>query len=334
MCTNLRLKATNDAVIIGRTMDLNIDLKSKILFVPKGTSFTSRAPNGNTGVSWQAQYSFVGMNALGQQALTDGMNEHGLYVGALYLPGFTQYQEVPSDQLNKALTPSDTVAYILANAMSVGQAKEIMQNVFVWQEVTPEVNIAFPLHFSVHDKEGNAAVFEYLEGDLKIHDNTLGVLTNAPTYDWHLINLRNYINLTPNDILGKNLNNVMFTQLGEGSGMMGLPGDFTPPSRFVRAVALTRSALPSPDAASATIAMVHVINNFDLVLGVERNINGEKVDCDYSQWTTMSDLSNLLYYVRIHDNPGFVRVSLRDFDASKPGIVTLDPNQAEWYKAL
>ncbi len=334
MCTNLRIKTKDNRIILGRTMDLNFDLKSKILFVPHNTSLSSRAPEGKKGIAWQNTYSFLGLNAMGVETLSDGINDQGVYAGALYLPGFTMYQEVPVGGETQALSPNDVVMYILSNAASVAEAKELMKKVFVWNEITPQVNIAFPLHYSVQDKDGNAVVFEYVEGNLKTHDNPLGILTNAPTFDWHLINLRNYVNLTPNNALGKNLSGESVQQLGEGSGMLGLPGDFTPPSRFVRAAAYVTTALPAENEEIAAAEMFHMINNFDLVKGIERDKNGKAEGCDYTQWTTISDLFNLFYYVRMHDNPGFVRISLKDFDASKPGVITIDHNQNDWYKKI
>lgn len=315
-------------------MDLNIDLKSQILLFPRNTEITSRAPEGQKGMTWHNKYAFIGLNGMGQTVVSDGLNEQGLYFGSLYLPGFTTYQEVTPENYSKAVAPIDVGMYLLSNAASVDEAKDLIQKVFVWAETTPQVNIIFPLHFSVQDRSGKAAVFEYVEGKLNIHDNPLGILTNSPTFDWHLINLRNFVNLTPNDALGKNLAGLDVKQLGEGSGMLGLPGDFTPPSRFIRGVALAQSALPAQDEKAGVLSMVHIINNFDLVLGVERGFEDKKMDCDFTQWTTIVDLTNLNYFVRMHDNPGFVRVSLLDFDLDGKNIKTIDPNNLNWFTEI
>jgi len=77
---------------------------------------------------------------------------------------------------------------------------------------------------------------------MKIFDNALGVLTNSPSFDWHTTNLRNYIHLSAVAIPEKKIAGLDFSPMGAGSGTIGLPGDFTPPSRFVRAVAWTQTA--------------------------------------------------------------------------------------------
>ncbi|MCL4416652.1 MAG: choloylglycine hydrolase family protein [Patescibacteria group bacterium] len=332
MCTNLRIKSKSNDVVIGRTMDLYFDLKSQLTFFPQSTSFTSRAPEGKNGLTWQGKYAFLGLNSLGADNVSDGINECGLYFGALYLPGFTKCQKPSPEQYNETIGNIDVGIYLLSSAQTVSEAKEIIQKVFVWEEVVPQMNMSLPLHFSIQDKNGNAAVFEYIDGNLKIYDNPLGVLTNAPPFDWHLINLRNYIKLSPNDASSKILDGINFSQLGEGTGMLGLPGDFTPTSRFIRAIVLTQSVFPQPEDVSSTIiTILHVINDFDLVSGVERNTEGGKIICDYTQWTTISDLANLRYYVRMHDNPGFIRVGFDDFDLKKPGIIKMDPNRTDWF---
>lgn len=333
MCTNLRVVAQDKSSVIARTMDLNIDLKSQLLAFPKGVELASRAPKGK-GHSWKTEYGFVGMNGLDNQMVSDGLNTAGLYSGTLYLPGFTQYQDIAEAQADKAISPIDVSMFLLSTCTSVEEAKQRIQDVVVWNEVTPEVGFTFPLHYVVHDRSGACAVFEFVKGELQIHDNPVGVLTNAPTFDWHLINLDNYANLSAVDAIGKNLGSLKIAQLGEGSGLLGLPGDFTPPSRFVRAVALTHTALPSKDATEATATALHIINNFDLVKGVERNVHGKTMDCDYTQWTTLSDLQNGYYYVRMHDTPSYVRVALADLDLGQDQVKSINPAEKSWFSPL
>ena len=94
-------------------------------------------------------------------------------------------------------------------------------------------------HFFLQDKSGKSLVVEPVDGTLKVHDAPLGVMTNAPTYDWHMTNLANYVNLSVKDIDQTKVGGVTVPAFGAGTGLLGLPGDFTPPSRFVRAVGLS-----------------------------------------------------------------------------------------------
>ena len=111
--------------------------------------------------------------------------------------------------------------------------------------VEPAIGIAAPIHLMVTEPGGKAIVIEFTAGAVKIHDAPLGVITNSPNYDWHTTNLRNYVNLSAVALPMKKIEDMNFAPLGGGSGMIGLLGDFTPPSRFVRAVAFAKSARPT-----------------------------------------------------------------------------------------
>ena len=102
------------------------------------------------------------------------------------------------------------------------------------------------VHFFIQDKSGKSIAIEPVDGTLKLTDAPLGVMTNAPTYDWHMTNLNNYINLSVKDIDPRS-SAATLTALGSGAGLQGLPGDFTPPSRFVRAAMFSQAATPNAD---------------------------------------------------------------------------------------
>ena len=100
---------------------------------------------------------------------------------------------------------------------------------------------------------------ERVDGTLKVHDAPLGIMTNAPTYDWHMTNLQNYINLSVKDVESAKLGLVTLPAFGSGSGLHGIPGDFTPPSRFVRAARALRSAarlMRSPNGRASPISRI------------------------------------------------------------------------------
>lgn len=117
-----------------------------------------------------------------------------------------------------------------------------------------------PCHYVLHDAAGNCAVIEYVDGKRSIHDNPLGVFTNAPTFDWHITNLRNYANLSVTNVPPVELVGVRLSGFGQGNGLFGLPGDFTPPSRFVRAVAFSQSSVATKTAVDATLQAFHILN--------------------------------------------------------------------------
>jgi hypothetical protein len=127
-----------------------------------------------------------------------------------------------------------------------------------------------PVHYVVHDATGKSIVIEYVEGRLNFHDNPLGIMSNSPTFDWHMTNLRNYVNFSLMNVPPVQLGSVKRLPFGQGSGMLGLPGDFTPPSRFVRAAAFSQSVLPSQTGNETVLEAFHILNAFVIPKGAAR----------------------------------------------------------------
>ncbi len=154
-------------------------------------------------------------------------------------------------------------------------------------------------------------MIEYVAGRMHVYDNPLGVITNSPAFDWHLTNLRNYIHLSPNNAPPEMMSGEKFSGFGQGTGMWGLPGDFTPPSRFVRAVAFTQAAPPTDTAEQCLWQAFHLLNQFDLPLGAIRGVDNGKTVNDYTNWTTAADLIHRHYYFHTYLDR---RVKMIDFN--------------------
>jgi choloylglycine hydrolase len=337
-CTGLTLKAADGAVVYGRTMEWGaFDLNSRLVIVPRGYQFAGHTPDGEPGFSWKGQYGAVGLDAVGKDFIVDGMNEKGLAAGAFYLPGFTKYQTYEPAEAGTSLGPMDVVQYLLTQFATVDEVRAGLQEVRVVPTVEPVLGFPPPLHFFVADPSGKSIVVEYLDGQLSIFDSPLGVVTNAPSYDWHMTNLRNYINLSAVALPGKKLEDLNFTPLGAGSGMIGLPGDFTPPSRFVRAIAFTQTARPTEDGPDTVYEVLRILDNFNLPLssaegsdmsdGVPEGMHSSTI------WTSLSDTKNRVFYYHTQNNRRLRMVDLKDIDFSPDpdGLqhFPLDKNKAQ-----
>ncbi|HVZ66747.1 MAG TPA: choloylglycine hydrolase family protein [Patescibacteria group bacterium] len=334
MCTCFLVKAKDKSVVVGRTMEFGIDLQSKISIFPREFKFQGMGANNKPGFSWSSKYGFVGMDALGMPMVSDGMNEKGLYVGDLYLPGFAKYQDVPIGEEGNSISPLDVAGYLLSECENVEEAKQAISRVFVWPMFVPQIKSVAPLHFVVNDANGKSALFEYIDGKLNIHDNPVGVVTNSPYFDWHLINLRNYVNLSANNVPDLKLDGDDIMPIGQGSGMLGLPGDATPPSRFVRAVALTQSIVKAENVEEATKNAFHILNNFDLPRGFARETREGQTVYDYTSWSTISDLTQKIYYYRGYDNFKVYGVKLSDLDFTGSQIRRLDTSNSDWFTPI
>ncbi len=312
-CTALHLTAKDKGVVVGRTMEFGMEVNSNAVIVPAGTKLSSSLPAEKKGIEYTTKYGMVGLNFMGKHMLVDGMNEAGVYVGALYLPGYAHYPEVKPETASKSMAPEDYVAWLLANFGSVAEIRKHYNDVILVQNPQKEIGgESFPGHFLVTDKSGDSIVIEPLEGGLKLYENPIGVLTNSPTFDWHIINLSNYVNLSATNVPKIDLKSKKIRSFGQGSGLVGIPGDFTPPSRFVRAVAFADSAVQLETAKETLPQVFHVMNNFDIPLGAIQEQEGDKIHYDYTQWTSAADLKNLDYAVKTYKDQ-----SIRLIDVKK-----------------
>jgi choloylglycine hydrolase len=328
-CTGISLKAGDGAAIRGRTLEFGFPMQSKVLVVPAGQELSGTLPDGGKGLVYKSRYAFVGANALGLPAILDGINDQGLSVGLFYFPGYAKYAEVTDENKSRAIAPQEFGVWALANFATVDEVREAVKNIVVVP--TPALGLGSPqgavagAHFFLQDKSGKSLVVEPVDGTLKLHDAPLGVMTNAPTYDWHMTNLSNYINLSVKDIDQAKVGGVTVPAFGSGSGLLGLPGDFTPPSRFVRAVVYSQSAVPNQTADEAVLAAFHILNQFDIPKGAVMNSAVGEPTAEITEWTSVADLKNLRWYFRTVADQSIRVVDLKEaLDAAKGEIATIE----------
>jgi choloylglycine hydrolase len=324
MCLAFRLTAEDGAVIIGRSMEFGLDIQSNVIVVPRGQQLTGTAPGGGPGLNWRTKYAWIGANAFGVLAAVDGFNEAGLSCAALYFAGFADYQPVPAGQEHRAMGSWEFGGWALSNCASVAEVRAALDRVLVANTVQQQFGIVPPLHYVLHDLRGDCAVIEYVQGQRVVFDDPLTLLTNDPTFDWHLTNLRNYINLSANNRQPLDVAGLTLAPLSQGTGLLGLPGDWTSPSRFVRATALTQGVRQPADAAQGVNTALHLLNAFDIPRGVIRQDqpDGSVVD-EITEWIVVKDLTNQILYFRTYDNLVLRRVDFRRLDTSGGPVRTI-----------
>lgn len=311
-CTGLRLKAKDNGVVVGRTMEFGFDVKSTAIVVPAGTKLTSSLSDKTKGMQYTSKYGMVGANVMGMNVIVDGVNEKGLYVGGFYFSGEASYTDPDAKKYNQSLAPEDYGTWLLASFSSVAEVKANFDKVILVPNPNEHIGgESFPGHFVVHDATGACVVIEPVNKTLLIHDNPIGVMANSPTFDWHITNLRNYINLTPTNVPSVEISGIKLTQFGQGTGLRGIPGDFTPPSRFIRAVAYSQTAVQLPTATETVPQVFHLMNAFDIPVGAVKDVNGSEVHHDYTVWTSASDLKNLTWAFKTYNDQTIQSIDVR-----------------------
>ena len=346
-CTAFQITSKDGAQIYFRSMEFGYPFNSKVLVVPRGTDFTGTAPGGKPGKKWTAKYGFVGLNVdIAPTVVADGQNEKGLAIGMLYLPGFAQYLDPSAAPADKSIGSWEVLNYLLSNCASADEAVAALQNdVYVAQSEFAPFKEVLPVHYWIGDNTGKVVIAEYVGGKLNIHDAPLGTLTNSPPYDWQTINVGNFVDLSPVNVPERQLGKFTSANYGQGSGAVGLPGDMSPPSRFIRAALFSHWASPGATASETVNLGFHVLNTFDIFNGAIQSNTADQtantkafltstgqpklVNTDTTEWTVAHDRTNLKTYVRTYGGLEIQVVDLKNAGLDKPGMRVI-PMQSDF----
>lgn len=343
-CTAVDLVAADASVVSGRTMEWAFDMQWTLVSLPKGTSLAMTATPALKlpTVTVVSKHAVVGIKpaVIPGDTLLEGQNSAGLGMSGNFLPGFTEYQTVtPQDKSYVSILGFG--AWALGQFSTVGELRQALPGIKVWADNTLQSGPTPPtVHFVFTDRSGASIVVEFVNGQQRIYDNVAGVLTNAPTYDWHITNVRNYINLSTMGTASLRVGETDVTAIGQGGGLVGIPGDYTPPSRFVRAAFLRHYATKPRTADESIQLMGHILNTVDIPIGVAQSKAGNDIVSDYTQWIAIKDLTgNRLLIADYSHRTAYLTLDLNQiFAQDKPTSVLVSalpyPKSVDGTKAL
>ena len=278
--------------------------------VPRGEALQSYTPTGLNGVKWSAKYGAVGMAVVEKEFIAEGINEVGLSAGLFFFPDYGSYVAYNSAYNAYTLADLQVVQWMLTNCATIEEVKQAVENVTIVGLERSAV-----VHWRIGEPSGRQVVMEIVGGAIHFYENVVGVLTNAPGFEWHLANLNNYVNLRPGDAPTYQLGDEKLTPIGGSSAMLGLPGDFTPPSRFVRAAFFRNTAPQRATGKDTVLECFHLLNNFDVPIAIENP--AEKSLPSATQWTSAIDLTNRKVYYKTAYNSAIRCIDLLSIDFTK-----------------
>ena len=318
MCTGLALETKDGLHLFGRNMYIEYSFNQSIIFIPRNF----KCVNKSNKKELTTKYAVLGMGTIFDDYPTfaDGMNEKGLGCAGLNFPVYVSYSK--EDIEGKTNIPVyNFLLWVLANFSSVEEVKEALKNANIVDIPISENIPNTTLHWMISDITGKSIVVEQTKEKLNVFDNNIGVLTNSPTFDWHVANLNQYVGLRYNQVPEFKLGDQSLTALGQGTGLVGLPGDFTPASRFIR-VAFLRDAMIKNDKDSIDlIEFFHILNNVAMVRGSTRTVEEKS---DLTQYTSCMCLEKGIYYYNTYENN-----QINAIDMNKEN---LDGNEIKTYK--
>lgn len=323
-CTGVKIQSTDGAVTFARTLEFGTSLNSNILFIPREQSWVSPAPDGTDGMTWQNKYAFLGPNSFGEKVFLDGLNEKGLYLGAFWFPKIANYPKITGGAPANIIAPQAFGSLILGTCATLDDVRKKISEITLVGVTFEKMGMVLPMHWIVMDNTGKSIVIEPIDGKIVVTDNPVNVFTNSPPFTWHLQNLSNYMNLTSKNCDSKKIRDYTVNSIGEGSGMLGLPGDFTPPSRFVRIALLSNAVDPIATVDDAINQAFMLISNISIVKGLAKTVNPNgSISVDYTQWTAVYDLKRHRCYFKTYDNQDVRMVQLDKLPLDGKQVLTI-----------
>ncbi len=298
-CTGIALTAADGSYIQSRTIEWALGpLESAYVIIPRGEQLRSYTPCGIDGLRFTARYGVVGLSVVQKEFIAEGINEAGLSAGLFFFPRYGSYEPYNPADNDRTLADLQVTTWILTQFATIDQVKAALADVRIVGLEASSV-----LHWRLGEPSGRQVVLEIVDGKAHFYDNPVGVLTNAPGFEWQLTNLNNYVNLYPGNAPERPLGQITLRPLGGNSGFLGIPGDATPPSRFVRAAFLRATAPRRATAFDTVQQCFHLLNNFDIPIGIEHP-EGECPDIpSATQWTSAIDLTHRkIYYKTAYNN--------------------------------
>ncbi|MFA5112899.1 MAG: linear amide C-N hydrolase [Candidatus Margulisiibacteriota bacterium] len=292
-CSDFLLNNSGSQVVSARTMDFGLELQAQVVVVPRGEKCVSALSETDTYMKWTSKYGFVGTNVAHLPAFTDGLNEKGLSIGTLWLTA-TKYPDVSKVDRSKVIQIGDVAHWILGSFATVDEVKLALTKTVVTGVPYKQMNnMLLPLHLAIHDRNKKSLVVEFVGGKWQIYDNPYNVMTNDPPFPEMVKTLARY----------NKLNN-------DRGGMLGLPGDSLPPSRFARIYVLNKFVARSRNAREAVNNARHILDRVTLVNGEVKN--------SITEYGLVRDHKNLVYYVIDDENTNLRAIDLKKLDF-KPG---------------
>ena len=242
---------------------------------------------------------------------------------ALY---FTEGEyEAPGE---RNISSNEFVAWLLGNFSNVADVKESLPTVSVWPDSVEAIGGPFMLHYAIHDASGASLVLEFIKGAKHLHDNPIGVMTNLQEFPWHLNNLRNYLTLSPSMPSSCDFNGETIKPIGTGSGWLGIPGDWSPPSRFVRIAYLVHATPKAKTRDEAVSLARHILNTVDIPKGsILAELHGRQGDSsplqEYTQWSVLLDLSNRVFHYHTFNDTNIRSINLKRLAVTQKDTLVL-----------
>jgi len=303
MCTAATYRTRN--FYFGRTLDNDVSYGEEIVVTPRRYPFHFRAVEMP-----ERHYALIGMAHVsgGYPLYYDAVNEKGLGMAGLNFVGSAVYRS--PDPARDNVETFEFIPWILGHCATVEEARALLSRLNLTDGAFSAVMPAAQLHWIIADRDG-AIVVESVKEGLRVYDNPAGVLTNNPPFDQQLFNLNNYMALSPRRPQNRFSDRLELAPYCRGMGAMGLPGDLSSQSRFVRAAFVRLNSRSGDSETESVSQFFHILNSVDQQRGcceVEPGVY------EHTIYTSCCNADRGIYYYTTYDNHQISAVDMRRAD--------------------
>lgn len=312
MCTCMVMGKKNG--FFGRTLDFEYRFSESVAITPRNYPFTFK---NNPAI--RTRYAMIGMATVVQDCplYAEAVNEKGVAMAGLNFPGSAVYFEPVEGKLN--LAPYELFPWFLGQCETAAQIREQLTGLVITGIPFIESMPCAWLHWMICDQK-ECFVLEQTQEGLRWYENPVGVMTNNPPFPYQMMNLRNYLNLTPDDPVNRFSDRLTLLPYGRGMGAIGLPGDCSPESRFVRAAFNKLHSQCAEDAVSMVTQFFHVLDSVSLVRGATITEDGKP---DVTNYSCCIDTVTGTFYYKTYNNNQITAVKMTEKEKNASGLTNI-----------
>jgi choloylglycine hydrolase len=317
MCTGIRFSDGDGHLYLARNLDWTSGYGEQVVVTPTGY-----APRSPFGAVPSIRHATIGMGIVEEDTplYFDCGNDAGLAVAGLNFPGYAEYAAGPVEGATN-VAAFELPLWVCSQFGSVEEVAAALPDVVV---VDRPINEKYPsslLHWIIADAT-RAIVVEHTADGMHVFDDDVDVLANQPGFSWHHENLRNYLNTSPEFPGETVLGRARLTPFGSGSHMRGIPGDYSSPSRFVRAAYVNAHYPGKPSEEENVSRAFHTLQQVAMVDGCAAMGSGE---FEKTIYTGLFSSRTTTYYWNTYDDPAIRSVALADHKPSGTELVLAQP---------
>ena len=311
MCTAVAFRVKDH--YFGRNLDLERSFDERVTVVPRGFPLRFR----RAGVL-ERHYALIGMAVVadGCPLFFDAVNEKGLGIAGLNFPDFAEYGPETVGKDNVA--PFELPLWLLGQCADVGEARVLLDRISVAKINFSEKLPLTPLHWMLADRNGSMVIESTSKG-LGVYDNPADVLTNSPSFDMQLFNLNNHMRLSAGMPKNNFSGRLELKPYSLGMGALGLPGDLSSMSRFVRAAFAQKNSRCEGDEMSAVAQFFHILNFVAQPRGLAKTQSGEY---EITRYSSCCNADRGIYYYTTYENSMISAVDLHRENLDGAELIT------------